>query len=372
MRILFMTTALDYSGAPKMLSWVANRMAEKGHEVHLVAFFSDEQARKLDERIMFHALGASRDGGRLFRNTIGMLNTISKLHKTVRAIRPDVVISFLDSVGLVYLPVGRLFTKCKFVVSERADPNFWGKKTAGIRSWLMGFAHGTVFQTTGAQRYFQKHKGIYADSTVIPNPVIIQETLREKLSEYQHSYADRDNRIVTVGRLSLRQKRQDVLLDAFGIVHTKHPELKLVIYGDGENREKIRSLTEEKGLADCVLLAGKTSQVERDICSARAFVLTSDYEGIPNALIEAMTVGVPCVSTDCSPGGAALLLRDGENGFLVPCGDAEAVADRLLKVVEDPQIADQFATEGPKISGEFSENRIADLWEQYIECICRK
>jgi len=147
--------------------------------------------------------------------------------------------------------------------------------------------------------------------------------------------------------------------------------MQLVLYGDGEDREKIRALAGEMGLADCVVLAGNTNQVEENICTARAFVLTSDYEGIPNALIEALSVGVPAVSTDCSPGGAALLIRDGENGFLVPRGDAEAVADRLLKVIEDPKIADRFSAEGPKITERFSEKRIADLWEQYLQAICK-
>ena len=231
----------------------------------------------------------------------------------------------------------------------------------------MGCADGVVFQTEGARAHFPGK--IYDNSTVIPNPAVIKPAVAENLSKYLHTCEERDNRIVSVGRLSIVQKRQDVLLGAFRIVYEKYPQMQLVLYGDGEDREKIRALAEEMGLADCVVLAGNTNQVEENICTARAFVLTSDYEGIPNALIEALSVGVPAVSTDCSPGGAALLIRDGENGFLVPRGDAQAVADRLLKVVEEPQLADHFSAEGPKIIEEFSEDRIADLWEQYFKSI---
>lgn len=364
MRIVFLIHRLSYSGAPKMLAWVSNQMARRGHDVHIVSFFTGETAQQLEETITLHSLNICQSSNRIIRNTVEMAKVEYKLIRLLNQLQPDGVISFNISGTYIHLGLNKLFGRHKIIFSERADPNAYRGSTSKVRFAMMKCAAGTVFQTEGARSFFEGK--IYENSTVIPNPVVLKESVRQKLSEYQHSYENRDDRIVTVGRLSLKQKRQDVLLDAFRIVHNKHPELKLVIYGDGEDKEKIQALVEEKELTDSVMLAGRTDQVEQDICSTRAFALTSDYEGIPNALIEAMTVGVPCVSTDCSPGGAALLIRDGENGFLVPRGDAAAIADRLLKVVEDPQIADHFAAEGPKIVQELSEDRIADLWEQYM------
>ena len=222
-----------------------------------------------------------------------------------------------------------------------------------------------MFQTKGAQEFFKNEECIYKNSAVIPNPVILSQTAKA-LNAQRPKYEERDNRIVTVGRLSILQKRQDLLLKAFAIVHNTHPELELVIYGDGQDKNEIQSMIDEAGLGSCVTLAGRTDEVEKNIYNARAFVLTSDFEGIPNALIEAMSLGVPSVSTDCSPGGAALLIRDGENGYIVPRGDANAVADRLLEIIENRDIAEKFSANSPRIAQDFSEAAIANMWENYF------
>ena len=366
MKILFMTTRLDYSGAPKMMAWVANQMAEKGYDVHFVTFYSEEQARLLHEKISVTTLKVRQSSSRFVRNTVGMVKNLFTLHKTVRRIQPDVVVSFLDSMGYTYLPVGRLLTKAKFIVSERSDPYTRHGTAWAVRKFLMKFAHGTVFQTQGAQSYFEKQKQIYDRSVVIPNPVVLSDhilAMRQRIP----SFEQRDKRIVTVGRLSLRQKRQDVLLDAFCIFHEKHPEYELVIYGGGSDEEKIRAMIHERGLDDCVFLMGPISNVEDKIFFAAGFVISSDYEGIPNALIEAMSIGVPSVSTDCSPGGAALLIQDGENGFLVPRGDAMAIAEKLSSLVTDKEVTERFSENGPTITETFAEPIIAEAWEAFFK-----
>ncbi len=371
MKILFATTCLDYSGAPKMMAWVANQMAERGHEVHLVTFFSEEQARLLHKNVTMSSLQITQSESRLIRNTTGMLKTISRLHKKVRELKPDVVISFLDSVGYVYLPIGRFLTKAKMVASERVDPYSYHGKTAVARFALMQFAHGTVFQTDGARQFFEKRKRIYDHSTVIPNPVVLSEHVLA-MQKRIPTYSERDKRIVTVGRLSLRQKRQDILLDAFRIFHEKNPEYTLVMYGDGPDREKIQAMIDERGLSDCAILAGRTDRVEEEIFHAAAFVLTSDYEGIPNALIEAMSIGVPCVSTDCSPGGARLLVDDGENGYIVPCGDHKMLAERLQRIVCDERISSRFSVNSPEIKSRYSEMVIMEKWEKYLQDVLKQ
>lgn len=365
MRILFTIPRLSYSGAPKVMAWVANQMAIKGHVVQLTAFYSEEQARILHKNVTISSLNIKRSSSRIVRNTIGMVKAIYRLHRTVKEFKPDVIVSFLDSVGYAYLPIGRLLTKAKFVVSERADPYAIKGKMAYVRFALMQFAHGTVFQTQGAQSFFVNRKRIFDNSVVIPNPVVLSNKIIA-MQKCIPSFNDRGKIIVTVGRLSLKQKRQDVLLDAFKIFHKLNPEYKLIIYGDGPDRRKIQGIINENGLSDCVFLGGVINRVEEMIFHAAAFVLTSDYEGIPNALIEAMSVGVPSVSTDCSPGGAALLIRDGENGFLVPSGDAEAVADKLSILVNDEEIAERFSSKSIAIASEFSENVIAEKWDAFF------
>lgn len=365
MKILFTIPRLTYSGAPKMMAWVANQMSEKGHEVHLLTFFSEEKARVLHETIHTCSLNVIQSKSRLIRNTTGMFRTIWQLHKKVKEIKPDIVVSFLDSVGYVYLPIGHFFTKARYIVSERVDPYSYHGRVSKIRFHLMQYADGSVFQTEGARKFFEKYPKIYNKSTVIPNPVVINDTVRD-MQKHVPSYNERDNRIVTVGRLSLTQKRQDVLLEAFRLFLKKHPDYKLEIYGDGQDKDKIQQMIDTMGLSDCVTLAGRIDKVEETIFNAQAFVLTSDFEGIPNALIEAMSIGVPSVSTDCSPGGAALLIRDGENGFLVPRGDAEAIAEKLSQLVSDAETSSIFSKNSPSITGDFAEDIIADKWEKFM------
>lgn len=361
MKILLAIPRLTYSGAPKMMAWVANQMALRGHDVRFVAYFSNEQLRSLHKRVKFHSLGIHQSKNRLVRNTLGMIQTLIQLDNYVRKERPDIFVSFLDSVGYMYLPIGK--KRCKIVISERVDPYSYRGWLSKIRFKLMGFADQTVFQTDKAQQFFENMRTIFEKSQVIPNPVVLSESVMN-LQNSIPEFIQRDNRIVTVGRLSLEQKRQDVLLQAFQIVHQNHPEMQLVIYGDGQDRDKIYHMICDMGLANSVMLAGRTDFVERDILSASAFVITSDFEGIPNSLIEALSVGVPCVATDCSPGGAALLIDNGENGYLVPKGDVQQIADCICNLLENKEISEKFSRNGPKIIHRFSEKKIADLWER--------
>lgn len=371
MKLLLSFPVLGYSGASKMMAWVANQMEKKGHDVHIVAFFSDKKGQVLHKNVQFHSLNVRQGGNWLARNTVRMIETIRSFHKLIKKINPDIVVSFNNSVNYLYMPFGAMFTKCKLINSERSDPYFCSAWDTCLRSFLTKFGHGSVFQTDNAREFYKKYKKIYNNSTVIPNPVVVnKETL--ELQQSIPLYKDRDKRIVTVGRLSINQKRQDVLLEAFKMFYETHPDYKLVIYGDGGDRGKIQQMIDDMGMSDSVTLAGRTDNVYKDIFYASALVLTSDYEGIPNALIEALSVGVPVVSTDCSPGGAALLIKNGENGFLVPRGDTYALSEKLSMIVDNSDISDRFSNNGPNISSKFSEGVISDKWESYLKSIIRK
>jgi len=368
-----LTHRLSYSGAPKMLAWIANQMSQRGHEVHVISYFTSEQMQQLDEKVIFHCLQVKQNRSRLVRNSVEMARVQYKLLKILNHLAPDMIVAFSISGSFVFLGLNRMFGKHKVIISERADPYAYRGIIARIRFKLMGCADGVVFQTEGAQTFYNgKNEKIRKVSVVIPNPVIIKDVVKQNISHFQFAFENRDNRVVTVGRLSLAQKRQDVLLEAFAIVRKTYPELTLTIYGDGTDKEKIQVLINRLGLDDCVKLAGVTSNVEEEICSARVFVLTSDFEGIPNALIEALSIGVPCVSTKCSPGGAEVLIKDGENGFLVPCGDTLALADRILELVQNKNVSGRFSKEGPKIAEKFSKEKIADMWEEYIFIIANR
>ena len=364
MRIVFFITALDYSGAPKMLAWVANQMYRQGHSVKILAMYSDKQLQSLDEGVEFSYIGLTQSKSRFVRNTFGMVNAVHHVHKAIKKEAPDVIVNFLDSVGYMYILKNRFSKRYKMIVSERSDPYAHRGWSAKIRHWLLNMADTIVFQTEGAKNFFDKNEKIIKKSVIIPNPIIPRNT-ENRISPV--SYSDRDNRIVSVGRLEILQKRQDLMIDAFEIIHRKHPELELHIYGEGNDKEKIQDIIDSRGLQSCVFLRGRTNDVENEIRKARAFVLTSDFEGIPNALIEAMLAGVPSVSTDCSPGGAALLINDGENGFIVQRENCIALAEAMTTLIENEEISNKFSSSSPLIAERFSEIEISKQWKDCFE-----
>lgn len=359
MRIVFLTTVLDYSGAPKMMAWVANQMHRQGHSVKILAMYSDKCMQPLYNGVEFSSLGLPWSKSRIVRNTVGIMKAVNAVHKALKKDAPDIVVTFLDTVGYMYILKNCFTRKYKIIASERADPYAHKGIVGKIRHKLMSFADVIVFQTEGAKNFFAKDKKIQKKSVVIPNP-IIPKSAASKVAPV--AYSERDNRIVSVGRLDMRQKRYDVMIEAFKIVNNKHPEMELHIYGDGPDKERIQSIIDSCGLDKCAFLRGRTDNVEGEIQKARAFVLTSDFEGIPNALIEAMLAGVPVVATDCSPGGAALLIRDNENGFLVPRRDVNEIANKILLLTENSDVADDFSSKSPDILNKFSEAQISPLW----------
>jgi len=364
MRIVFLIKELDYSGAPKMLAWVANQMQRAGNSVKILAMYSEKRLQPLDEKVEFAYLGLSKSGSRFVRNTFGMLKALGVVDKAVKKEHPDVVVTFLDSVGYMYVLKKRFSKKFKIVASERSDPYEYKGVFGKLRHKLIALADFIVFQTDGARNFYAYNNKMMAKSAVIPNPIVPKNSLE---SIPKVSYSERDNRLVSVGRLDLRQKRHDVMIEAFEELHKKHPELELHIYGEGQDKDKIQDIIDAHELSKAVFLRGRTDSVEQEIFNARAFVITSDYEGIPNALIEAMLVGVPSVATDCSPGGARLLVENYENGIVVSRGDSLALADSLLKVVENEELSNKFSSNSPLIVEKFSERQISKAWLNCFE-----
>ena len=136
--------------------------------------------------------------------------------------------------------------------------------------------------------------------------------------------------------------------------------------------EQIRQMAESLGVSDRVDFKGLVRDIPNAIRKAKMFVMTSDYEGLPNALIEAMAVGLPCVSTDCSPGGAAELIESGVNGLIVPCGDAGSIASAICTLLNNTETAYQYGLEAQKIIEKLAPEVIYETWRQYIDNLIKK
>ena len=164
----------------------------------------------------------------------------------------------------------------------------------------------------------------------------------------------------------IKQKRQDILLEAFSIVHKKYPEYKLHIYGDGPDYKLLKAYINKLGLDSSVTLFGCVKCVQQKLKDDGVFVLTSDYEGVPNALLEAMAIGMPCISTKCSPGGAEMLIQNNKNGYLIECGNINDIADCISSFIDNKELAQALGKEARISIRKFDPQIIINNWIEIL------
>jgi glycosyltransferase involved in cell wall biosynthesis len=224
---------------------------------------------------------------------------------------------------------------------------------------MFRFADGVILQTEQSKKFFPR--SVRKKSVIMSNP-LNPEFLNRKYT------GDREDVIVTVGRLD-ENKNQSMLIHAFSRIASEFPNMKLVIYGEGEYRTRLEELVCEKNLTDRVSLPGNISDVPGHICNARIFALTSNTEGMPNTIMEAMALGLPVVSTDCPCGGPAELIDDGSNGLLVPVGDAYSLADAFRLILTDSAFEERLRENASKITSRLAPDKVNKEWRDYLNSL---
>lgn len=276
---------------------------------------------------------------------------------------PDMtVIVFLQpSIPMVLLAAKGLPNK--IIISERADPNRLMKKRYGkpfIEKYYTR-ADVAVFQTEDAKSVYPE--AVSKKGTVIFNP------LKDNLP--QPYRGERNKNITTFCRIS-NQKNLPLLVEAFSQVHNKHPEYTLRIIGDAPNEEgeavlqTLDKQINELNLKNSVKLEPFMKNVHEAVIKDAMYVNSSDYEGISNAMLEAMAIGMPVVCTDCPIGGAKATISDGQNGLLVPIQNAAMLADAMNCVIEDKELAEKLSRNAPFIRDELSLEAITEKWMQLL------
>lgn len=347
MKILFVIGAFLFGGAERVICNLANWFALNGDEVTLLAVNETEEMCYTVEKNVHVINGIGR------RNQI---DAIWKLRKIIKVIDPQVVVSFLTHINIAVI-ISLFGTGIPVIVSERNAPSMmppeWYRKM--LRAIVYPFAKGVVFQTEQAQEYFGKI--IRNKSVIIPNPILLS------MDHVDLNY--RKKVIVTVARL-VPQKNQEMLIKAFACVSSKHKEYVLHIYGDGDLKDKLSALISELGMEDRIILKGETKQIQEEIRSAEIFALTSKFEGMPNALMEAMGLGLACISTDCPCGGPAFLIRNMQNGILVPVDDVNSLVDALNSLLENTYLRESISLEAQKIYQELKPETIYEKWRIFL------
>lgn len=311
-------------------------------------------------RIYSEPPASMTQGSRLhnFRSRVLFLRDIWKREQ------PDCILSFLNSCNNMALLSARGL-QVPVVVSVRAVPalEYARKKDRIPMELLFPRAAAVVLQTRQAENFFPKN--IRKRAVILPNP-INPEFL---LPRYE---GEREKTVVCVGRID-ENKNQAMLLRAFASVSGAHPEYTLHFYGSGESEESCQALAEKLSIGDRTYFHGSTSGIPEKIRKAGIFVLPSRTEGMPNALLEAMSLGLACISTDCPCGGPGELIRDGENGFLVPVDDDAALAQKLSLLMGDDSLVEKLGRNACRVQEDFQPGRISERWKELLlSCMNRK
>lgn len=346
----------SYAGIEKMITWLGNSLAEDDdYYVKFLTIYDVERSARISPRAHSKELAQKFYGSSIKRLIILFFSVrrqlVSELSK-----RYDYVVSFGDT-SFVILFLLRKFFGYKLLISERGDPSTKGSFFVNLRRKLYKYTDIVVFQTEGARDYFSQR--VIKHSFVIANPINLPAVCWD-ISKSQ-------KKISTVGRIDFFQKRQDLLVQAFSDFLKTYADYTLHIYGSGDDEGKLIKLIQSLDLSKSVFSHGVINTVNESIIDSRMFVLSSDFEGIPNALLEAMALGMPVISTDCSPGGARMLINTGENGILIKRNDQKALSD-AMKLLADHQDADliKMGKKARKDMESYSPEMIIKKWKSVI------
>lgn len=359
-RFLLYIDMMGRGGAQRVFANLIQHLADAEIDVILVNDFelaSDVAQYPVDNKVRRYYLRKSLNGNSILKN----IERVAQLRRIVKKEKPNLVLSFLGRPNKRML-LATIGLRTKKIVSVRNDPNR-EYAAGGFSKWfarnLFRLADGCVFQTEEAAEYFPQ--AVQRKSTVILNPI--------DLKFFDAVRTNSPHNIVTVGRLE-SQKNQRMLVKAFAKIAKEFPEEKLIIYGEGPLREELENLCESLHLADRIEMPGNISNVEKALSEAKVFVLPSDYEGLPNALMEAMAVGLPCISTDCPCGGPRLLISNARNGMLVSVGDEKQMADALKNVLLDTNKLGMLGISAKKSAEGFKPDVILSRWDSYLLGFC--
>lgn len=357
--ILLYINAINGGGAERVMVNLSTQFAEHGYRVIFTTSYKAEGEYELSPKVKRLSLEDNLiKQSKLMRN----ITRIIKLRKVIKKEKPDVLITFMPEPNFRGIIATKGF-KTKNVISIRNVPEkeYNGNISKFLARYLLPIADGCVFQTKDAKEWFPKK--LQDKSRIIPNSVnpIFYDIQRKP---------DK-NLIITCGRLT-EQKNQLLLIRAFVNTQKVLKNAKLYIYGEGNLKNKLNELIHENRLEGKVILKGQTSNVAEALSKADLFVLSSDYEGMPNVLMEAMAIGIPCISTDCPCGGPRDLIKNDIDGLLVPVGNEEKMSEAIIKLLSNNKLKEDIGNKAKEKALIFRPEIIFAEWKDYIDSVIEK
>lgn len=355
-KIAFVIGALTPGGAERVISTLSNALVED-FDVAIITFKKSTPFYRLDDRIKVISCFDKIDKPTSVFGSIKLnYNILKKVTAIVKNEQIDLLIGFITSANIIATLAARR-NGIPSLISERNDPlkkdipRFW----VMLRKLVYPKADNLIVQTEKVKTIYTnmlKHKNI----TVLPNPI------SSDLSKLRKNDVNREKIILTVGRLN-NDKRHDKLIKA--VDSLKLEGWRVIIIGKGPNKKKLINLIESLNLSNQIEILSNIKNIHDYYMKASIFVFTSKAEGFPNALLEAMHFGLPCISTDCNYGPSDLI-TDGKDGFLVPVNDQEALIEKIDKLIKDDELKELFSKNAVETSSNYTSEKVTEKWKNVI------
>lgn len=356
-KIAFVIASLSHGGAERVVSNLCNGLIDK-FDIVVITFKTSSSFYTLDDRIK---VIACLEYFNIPKNVLQSIklnyNLTQRIYKILKNESIDMVIGFITSANILGVIAAKAYgIPC--VISERNNPltpgvpKFW----LILKNLVYPMADHIILQTEGVKKIFEKRIK-ESKMSILPNPIA------SELSILRDEYSDKEKIILTVGRLD-KNKNHELIINVFGSMESEG--WKLIIIGDGKKKNYLTNLINELELQDKVEIISKVKQIEKYYNKASIFVFTSNSEGFPNALLEAMHFGLPCISSDCNFGPSDLI-EDGLNGFLFPINEGNILKEKLLKLIKNKDNIRSKFSKNAKISTEgYRNSKVVNLWEKLI------
>ncbi len=352
-KLLFYINTLSRGGAERVFSVLANEFSNSDYTVIFVTSFKTPFEYSLDDKVKRYYIDESKISESFLQKN---LRQTKALRSIIKKEKPDIVLATSPEANFRAL-IATIGVECKNVITIISDckHEYAGRLYAILAKTLYRRSNGIVCQTKEEKNWFPS--GIKKKCSIIYNPI------DERFFKFDIP-AERSG-VVAVGRV-VPLKRHIDIINAFAKIADKVND-NLTIYGDGPCREELIQQVKLLKLENRVFLPGKVDDVAEKIYNAKLFVHASEYEGLSNAIMEAMTLGLPCLLTDCDGGCARELLENGKNGFLVSVGDIDALSEKMLTVLNSKEIVSDLSIKSKNKAQEFRGERVFEQWKYYIE-----
>lgn len=358
--ILLVINSLEGGGAEKNMLWLYQQLEMSHNHRPTLLTFKDETYDKFRINKILRRRCCFQHGIPQFYwyQVLTFFLIILKIRKCVKANRPNVVVSFLDQTNILVI-LATLGLGIKTVVSERCDPRFHAlnKRWKILRKLTYPLADRIIVFNEEIKEWLEKELPLKNKIYTIPNAVPVPKVVKNP------HYVFSQPTFITVARLSY-EKGIDLLILSFVQVLNKLPNAKLKIYGEGPQREHLQDLIKEKGLSKNVSLCGFVNDIQERLLDASIFVFSSRHEGFGQALIEAMSSGLPVISFDCPSGPRNIINK--ANGILVENGNVTKLAKAMIWLSTNEKKRKSMGKKGLLISDFFSEERVYSLWKKAI------